>query len=186
MGKGQSKLTTSQVTELSQVTHFLPSEIKYWFKAFTNDCPTGALSQSDFNKIYEHFFPFGKPTEFSTYVFSVFDRNRDGLITFPEFLKALSVTSRGSTEEKLDWAFDLYDVDEDGLVGLSEMVQILKAINMMVGGIADIEAARGTAVEFFDRMGKTDKDTLSKDEFREGAMLESSVVHALSLYNGLV
>ena len=47
-------------------------------------------------------FPQGNPTRFSGFVFNVFDKDLDGTITFSEFLMALSVTSRGNVDEKLN------------------------------------------------------------------------------------
>lgn len=90
------------------------------------------LSKDEFQKIYKQFFPFGDPSSFADYVFNVFDADKSGSIDFKEFICALSVTSRGKMEDKLDWAFQLYDIDGDGKISYEEMLSIVEAIYKMV------------------------------------------------------
>lgn len=96
------------------------------------DCPSGMLTKEEFQKIYRQFFPFGDPSSFADYVFNVFDSDKSGSIDFKEFICALSVTSRGKMEDKLDWAFQLYDIDGDGKISYDEMLAIVEAIYKMV------------------------------------------------------
>ena len=99
---------------------------------FLKDCPSGMLTKDEFQKIYKQFFPFGDPSSFADYVFNVFDSDKSGSIDFKEFICALSVTSRGKMEDKLDWAFQLYDIDGDGKITYDEMLSIVEAIYKMV------------------------------------------------------
>jgi Ca2+-binding EF-hand superfamily protein len=101
-------------------------------KGFLKDCPSGMLTKAEFQKIYKQFFPFGDPSSFADYVFNVFDADKSGSIDFKEFICALSVTSRGKMEDKLDWAFQLYDIDGDGKISYDEMLAIVEAIYKMV------------------------------------------------------
>lgn len=145
----QSKLSQEQLNQLQKDTHFDKKELQQWYKGqlhllrlvrvaltnpsgFLKDCPSGKLSKEEFQKIYKQFFPFGDPTSFADYVFNVFDSDKSGSIDFKEFICALSVTSRGNMEDKLDWAFQLYDIDGDGKISYDEMLQIVEAIYKMV------------------------------------------------------
>lgn len=145
----QSKLSQDQLNELQRSTHFDKKELQQWYKGlhsqsthqahlmrtpgFLKDCPSGMLTKEEFQKIYRQFFPFGDPSSFADYVFNVFDSDKSGSIDFKEFICALSVTSRGKMEDKLDWAFQLYDIDGDGKISYEEMLAIVEAIYKMVG-----------------------------------------------------
>ncbi|KAL5012957.1 hypothetical protein ScPMuIL_011508 [Solemya velum] len=152
MGKRNSKLKQEEIAELKQRTYFNEPEIQQWYKGFMKDCPDGKLTLSGFTKIYEQFFPFGDPSKFAAFVFKVFDENKDGFIEFHEFLRALSVTSRGNIEEKLEWAFRLYDLDGDGFITREELLDIVDAIYKMVGNMVKLPP-RG---EYSGEEGKED------------------------------
>ncbi|KAJ6223327.1 hypothetical protein RDWZM_001872, partial [Blomia tropicalis] len=111
----------------------------------------------------------------------------DGSIEFEEFIKALSVTSRGNLEEKLVWAFKLYDVDNDGYITREEMYNIVDAIYQMLGNQAKIaeeeeENPKERVDRIFEQLDKNQDNKLTLDEFKEGSKQDPKIVQALSLY----
>jgi Ca2+-binding EF-hand superfamily protein len=175
---------------------------------FLKDCPSGTLTKEEFQKIYRQFFPFGDPSSFADYVFKVFDSNKNGTIDFKEFICALSVTSRGKMEDKLDWAFQLYDIDGDGKISYEEMLAIVEAIYKMVSLVILHRQVFGLTVatqvgsmvklpededtpekrvrKIFRMMDKDENGSLDMAEFKEGSKRDETIVSALSLYDGLV
>ncbi|XP_013779836.1 frequenin-1-like, partial [Limulus polyphemus] len=110
----------------------------------------------------------------------------DGAIEFEEFIRALSVTSRGNLDEKLVWAFKLYDVDNDGYITREEMYSIVDAIYQMMGNKAQPETEEDNPKrrvdKIFEQLDKNHDNKLSMEEFREGSKQDPKIVQALSLY----
>ena len=107
------------MTEIPTFITVSEKEIKQWHKGFLKDCPNGLLTEQGFIKIYTQFFPNGDPTKFASLVFRVFDENQDGSIEFEEFIRALSITSRGNLDEKLNCKFTstiLIDLNDGHIV----------------------------------------------------------------------
>jgi Ca2+-binding EF-hand superfamily protein len=58
-------------------------------------------------------------------VFDTFDQDRDGVISFREFLTGLSAICSNAGSSKVHAVFALYDLDGDGRISFDEMVQYL-------------------------------------------------------------
>lgn len=190
MGAKASKLSKDDLASLKQSTYFDRREIQQWHKGFLRDYPTGNLTREDFVKIYKQFFPFGSPEDFANHLFSVFDQDDNGYITFKEFITVLSTTSRGSLEEKLTWAFQLYDSNRDGYITFDEMLTIVNSVYKMMGSmvkLADDEATPELRVQKIFRLMDKDQDGyITLEEFREGSKVDPSIIGALNMYDGLV
>ena len=79
--------------------------LQEWYKGFISDCPNGKLTPAAFVKIYSQCFPSGNARDFCDHIFRTFDTDGNGYIDFREFLLAIDITSSGTAEEKLGWAF---------------------------------------------------------------------------------
>ncbi|KRZ96035.1 Neuronal calcium sensor 1 [Trichinella sp. T8] len=189
MGAKNGRLSNSDIKDLEKSTYFNRKELRKWYKDFIKDCPSGRLKKEEFQAIYKQFFPNGDPTKFSSFVFNVFDENKDGHISFKEFISALSITSRGSIDEKLEWAFSLYDLDNDGYITKNEMVEIVDSIYAMLGKFVDnkdfpMDDSPQLRVEkIFQSMDSNKDNKLSKDEFIAGSKKDAWIVKALTIGN---
>ena len=64
-------------------------------------------------------------------VIAVLDKNKDGNVSFLEFVQGLnSLSSHATEEEKLRFAFKIYDINDDGYISNGELYDVLK---MMIG-----------------------------------------------------
>ena len=126
MGNTSGKLGPEALNDLSENTEFTEEEIRTWYKDFLKDFPSGQLSIDQFKDVYIQHFPNGDATKFAEHVFRTFDKDKDHLLDFREFMIALSVTARGEAKDRLQWAFNMYDIDENGYITKEECTEILK------------------------------------------------------------
>ncbi|KAL3319488.1 hypothetical protein Ciccas_001855 [Cichlidogyrus casuarinus] len=135
MGQKQTRIKADVVEYLLENTHFTYSEIISWHTNFLKDCPSGIITITDFERIFVNFFPYGDVDLFAKSLFNLFDLNHDNVIDFQEFMIALNITSKGSYQEKLEWAFNMYDKDKDGFISKQDMISVITAIYQMIGNI---------------------------------------------------
>jgi len=185
MGNKGSKLPERELKHLKETTYFDRRELRKWFRDFMKDCPSGMLHQDEFERIYQQFFPFGDPSQFAGFVFKVFDEDGNGYISFTEFITALSITSRGTLDEKLEWAFKLYDVDKSGFITRDHMLLIVKSIYSMVGKMVDLPDDENTPEKrvnkIFTKMDINQDYELSLEEFKEGSKYDAWILQALAI-----
>lgn len=213
MGSGQSRLTPETIHTLSEQTQFDKREITTWHRAFVHEMNgKPGLTKSQLITLLKSFFPFGDCSKFADLMFRLFtvgsfdanvdDRdNRDKelsdskrgkqleqVITYADYLTALSVASRGRTEEKIKWTFRFYDVDGDGLVSREDLVHVLTAIAEMTVGMVTCDQDISNRVDhIFARTGdlKTPAQ-FSYEEFRSAYHQDPDLLQGLIIYDGIV
>jgi len=120
-------------------------------------------------------------------IFNVFDDNRDGTINFQEFVCALSVMTRGSPDEKLEFAFGMYDLDGNGVITRQEMTKIMQSFYKLVGPLVSFsgkkyQAPQDLVDEFFDQMDTNHDNQISLEEYKNGALKNPDIIQGLKLF----
>ncbi|XP_071449444.1 calsenilin-like [Hetaerina americana] len=179
---------------LRRATRFSESELKRIYRGFKAECPTGVVREDTFKGIYSQFFPQGANTsQYAHYVFKTLDQDNSGLLSFEDFVHALSVLSRGSVEEKLRWAFALYDVDGDGKITKEEMAGVVSAVYDLMGGRAttpticivdDAAAAVNERVEaLFQKMDRNGDGVVTLEEFVESCLHDEHIPSSMAVFD---
>ncbi|XP_072259273.1 S-modulin-like [Pyxicephalus adspersus] len=126
MGNSKSGALSKEILEELQLnTKFTQEELCTWYQSFLKECPSGRISEKQFESIYSKFFPDADPKAYARHVFRSFDANNDGTLDFKEYMIALHMTSSGKANQKLEWAFSLYDVDGNGTINKKEVLEII-------------------------------------------------------------
>ncbi len=107
---------------------FTEKEIKRLYKHF-NKLDTDKSGQLEPEEFFD--VPALAQNPLVKRVISIFDKNKDGKISFVEFINGLAALSTGANEtDKLKFAFKVYDMDEDGFISNGDLFKTLK---LMVG-----------------------------------------------------
>ena len=77
--------------------------------------------------------PVFRNTQIPHAVFSVFDHNNDGSISFPEFLFGCRILHLGSWEDRIHYQYRIFDPKGTGWMTFEHFVGIAKTLNEVVG-----------------------------------------------------
>merc|ERR1712042_159567 len=177
----RDKISKEDLDFLVSHTHYTQETITEWYKGFKQDCPDGKLSPDAFMKIYSKCFPLGNAREFCDHAFRTFDTDKNGFIDFKEFLLAMDVTSSGTPEEKLNWAFSMYDVDGNGGIDLVEMTNLVKSIYQVMGKEKEgLESAEHRAKTIFKKMDRDGDGEVTREEFVQTCLLDKKLIELLT------
>ncbi|KAK3094542.1 hypothetical protein FSP39_003067, partial [Pinctada imbricata] len=141
---------------LCKNTKFTRKELQIMYRGFKQECPAGAVNEETFKKIYAQFFPQGDSSAYAHFVFNSFDHNKSGCINFEDFVTGLSILSRGTFQERLQWAFNLYDINKDGLITRDEMFDIISAIYDMMGRFSEPMVDDSTVQDHVNKVFQVD------------------------------
>ena len=185
MGSSKSKqsLSAEDLAFLRTHTKFDEKTIKGWFKGFKQDCPDGKLTPTQFIDNYKKLFPKGtNADDFCSHIFRTFDKDKNGFVDFKEFLLTINVTSTGTADEKLKWAFKMYDIDDDGVIVEDEMVKIVRAIYDVIeaGKMKPIDSPEERARTIFKRMDTNNDCHVTEEEFVTGCLQDEELKKMLA------
>ena len=153
----QHGLTTERIENLAMNSHFKKRQIKKYHNQFMKVATTGSLTRAQFVTLYNTISDCYNADLLAEHMFRVFATKNNYSIDFDEFLACLSVTTRGTLSEQIEWIFRLYDIDGDGFIVMSEITGIMQAAN--------INQTSSNLLRLFKKMDKNDDGKLSFEEF---------------------
>uniref|UniRef100_A0AAG5DXK2 EF-hand domain-containing protein n=1 Tax=Anopheles atroparvus TaxID=41427 RepID=A0AAG5DXK2_ANOAO len=176
------------LVELTRTARFTEDEIKRIYRGFKAECPTGIVKEETFKGIYSQFFPLGASSgQYAHYVFNSIDLDRNGSLSFEEFVANLSILLRGTVDEKLQWTFSLYDINGDGCITKEEMKEIVTAIYELMGkvpeGCEEEQAIKEKVERLFEKMDRNCDGMITLDEFIECCTKDESIRRSIAVFD---
>ena len=184
MGSVIGRLSKEDLEFLKTHTKCDEKTIKKMYKQFKKKSRKGNLTPSLFYEMYSKLCPSDNAKDFCNHVFRTFDTDNNGYVSFKEFLLAINISSNGSAEEKLKWAFRLYDINGDGVINRCEMIIIVEAMFEMLneGQVQGKNNAKDRAKEIFAKLDINGDFKLTREEFITGCLNDPQLSNLLTTH----
>eukprot|EP00668_Euglena_longa_P033530 GGOE01043111.1.p1 GENE.GGOE01043111.1~~GGOE01043111.1.p1 ORF type:complete len:216 (-),score=67.90 GGOE01043111.1:318-881(-) len=172
------------IEEYHRSTHYSKSEVKQLYKQFMAEAPGGVLNKADFSCLL---LTMGIRDPFVTrMVFNAFDRNSTGSISFGDFVAGMSVITRGTPEEKAEFAFQVLDISRKGNVTREDVRRITKQLFAVVAemDVPNLELGKDSdalADEVYTQLDPTKKGFLTPEEYKAAALKHPTILYAITL-----
>merc|ERR1711976_55486 len=152
---------------------------------FHKSAPSGKMGKKEFKKYIEDLAIFKKVDAQESYdqLFRGYDRDRDGTITFKEYLQYhLGIVF--STDELFDIVFAMYDADGNGYITRDELVEVVSNSTRWMGDCdvesKDVQDLIQAEVDKIVGFCDTNKDgTISKEELIAAAGKHPEILEKL-------
>jgi Ca2+-binding EF-hand superfamily protein len=140
------------------------SEVKSLFDKFIAQNSSGELNKKQFQSLYSslRYESAEKLDRISKYVFQAFDADKNGTISFNEFLIGYTLTSKGDLKKRLDFAFKLYDLDDNGYLDGQEVTDVISGMLDLLG--ADKSDLKTIVEDCICELDKNGDNRVSKGE----------------------
>nr|XP_020457431.1 Kv channel-interacting protein 2 isoform X2 [Monopterus albus] len=176
--------------KLQEQTKFTKKELQVLYRGFKNECPSGVVNEENFKNIYSQFFPQGDSSMYAHFLFEAFDTNKNGSVSFEDFVFGLSIILRGTINDRLNWAFNLYDLNKDGCITKEEMLDIMKSIYDMMGKYTyptmQDDAPREHVESFFQKMDRNKDGVVTIEEFIESCKKDENIMQSMQLFDNVI
>ncbi|XP_035519560.1 Kv channel-interacting protein 2-like isoform X1 [Morone saxatilis] len=176
--------------KLQEQTKFTKKELQVLYRGFKNECPSGVVNEENFKTIYSQFFPQGDSSMYAHFLFEAFDTNKNGSVSFEDFVFGLSIILRGTINDRLNWAFNLYDLNKDGCITKEEMLDIMKSIYDMMGKYTyptmQDDAPREHVESFFQKMDRNKDGVVTVEEFIESCKKDENIMQSMQLFDNVI
>jgi len=166
-------------------TNFNEKELSNLYRQFKKETSQN-IPQKEFSQLLKALYLPEEGILHST-LFNAFDQDKDGLISFKDFVGVLSVMQKGTPEEKLELAFRIYDTDGDGFLSHEDLQTLVNALFDLLGPVTTpsgkkYDVPSQLVDDFFEEMDTTGNGKISLEEYKEGAMKHPDIFQALRLF----
>ncbi|KAI4882260.1 hypothetical protein NFI96_020462 [Prochilodus magdalenae] len=156
------------------------AQIQALYASFMKECPSGALHLHEFRKIFGVQSSSEEEALYIESIFKSFDRNKDNVLDFMEFVAAVHLVLRGKLEDRLRWSFKVYDRDENGKLDRNEVKHIITIICKIKKRNTDMTPSE-VCDRIFQLVDQNKDGQISLSEFIEGAQKDPWIMDLLKL-----
>mmetsp|Transcript_18281 Transcript_18281/g.51603 ORF Transcript_18281/g.51603 Transcript_18281/m.51603 type:complete len:188 (-) Transcript_18281:212-775(-) len=186
MGGNQSQLKKEDLDDLQKETHFQGKELKSMYKQFKKENPQSVISRDEFIDVLQQ-MGISDPV-LQDMIFRGVDAKNQGVLTFQDVAVALSIMTRGTTDEKLQFAFSMYDLGKTGYITKDGMTQVVTAFFNLVGPQVTLsgkkyDSPKDLVDEFFQIVDLDRDDRISLQEYKKGAQNHPDIIQGLQLWD---
>lgn len=137
------------------------------------------MKKEKFNELYSFLFPNGNSRKFCKQIFKIFSTDGTGEIEFIDLMFAISLTSTGEIDKKINVAFKIYDIDKNGLIDKRELNKIIEAIYELSESKTKKDLSREEIELIMKELDKNNDQFISKEEFIDGCLNNKNVTDLL-------